>query len=180
MQTIAALGALRQSGLDPRNCVLGISEPTKAGKRNGLREMLEKHQLPLLQHDTGVGGRYSALTNVGLLPAAILGLDIGAIRNGAGNALLPVLDKYEPARVPAAVGAARSVALAESKGRWMSVLMAYSDRLQRFMQCTCSCGPRASARTARGQLRSQRSGRSTSTAKCNCSSPARATNCSTS
>jgi hypothetical protein len=32
MQTIAALGALRQSGLDPRNCVLGISEPTKAGR----------------------------------------------------------------------------------------------------------------------------------------------------
>jgi glucose-6-phosphate isomerase len=132
MQTIAALGALRQSGLDPRNCVLGISEPAKAGKRNGLREMLEKHQVSLLQHDTGVGGRYSALSNVGLLPAAILGLDIGAIRDGAGNALLPVLDNYEPARVPAALGAALSVALAESKGKSMSVLMAYSDRLERF------------------------------------------------
>src|SRR4051794_23553407 len=132
MQTIAALGALRQAGLDPRNCVLGISEPAKAGKRNGLREMLEKHQVPLLQHDTGVGGRYSALTNVGLLPAAILGLDIAAIRKGAGNALLPVLDKYEPARVPSALGAALSVALAESKGKSISVLMAYSDRLERF------------------------------------------------
>jgi glucose-6-phosphate isomerase len=73
--------------------------------------MLEKHQLPLLEHDTGVGGRYSALTNVGLLPAAILGLDIGAIRNGAGNALLPVLDKYARARAccarSGAVGRAR-------------------------------------------------------------------------
>jgi len=132
MQTIAALGALRHAGLDPRNCVLGISEPAKAGKRNGLREMLEKHQVPLLAHDPGVGGRYSALSNVGLLPAAILGLDIGAIRKGASNALLPVLDKYEPARVPSAVGAALSVALAESKGKSISVLMAYSDRLERF------------------------------------------------
>jgi glucose-6-phosphate isomerase len=132
MQTIAALGALRHAGLDPRNCVLGISEPARAGKRNGLREMLEKHQVPLLPHDPGVGGRYSALTNVGLLPAAILELDIGAIRKGASNALLPVLDKYEPARVPSAVGAALSVALAESKGKSISVLMAYSDRLERF------------------------------------------------
>ena len=38
MQTIAALSALKQAGLDPRNAVLGISEPARAGKRNGLRE----------------------------------------------------------------------------------------------------------------------------------------------
>ena len=132
MQTIAALSALKAAGVDPRQAVLGISEPGRAGKRNGLRDMLEKHQVPLLEHDPGVGGRYSALTNVGLLPAAILGLDIAAIRKGAGAALLPVLDKYEPARVPAAVGAALSVALAESKSKTISVLMAYADRLERF------------------------------------------------
>jgi glucose-6-phosphate isomerase len=132
MQTIAALGALKQAALDPRNAVLGISEPAKAGKRNGLRDLLEKHQVALLEHDPGVGGRYSALTNVGLLPAAVLGVDVRAIRKGAGAALIPVLDKYEPARVPAAVGAALSVALAETKGKSLSALMAYSDRLERF------------------------------------------------
>jgi glucose-6-phosphate isomerase len=132
MQTIAALGALKQAGLNPRNAVLGISEPAKAGKRNGLRDLLEKHQVVLLEHDPGVGGRYSALTNVGLLPAAVLGVDVRAIRKGAGAALIPVLDKYEPARVPAAVGAALSVALAETKGKSISALMAYSDRLERF------------------------------------------------
>jgi glucose-6-phosphate isomerase len=132
MQTIAALSALKRAGIDPRGCVLGISEPGKQGKRNGLREMLEKYQVPLLQHDPGVGGRYSALTNVGLLPAAILGLDVAAIRKGASAALLPVLDKHEPARVPAAVGAALAVALSESKGKSISAVMAYSDRLERF------------------------------------------------
>jgi glucose-6-phosphate isomerase len=132
MQTIAALGALRQAGIDPRNAVLGISEPARQGKRNGLREMLEKHQVRLLEHDPGVGGRYSALTNVGLLPAAILGLDIGAIRKGASNALLPVLDKFEPSRVPGALGAALSVAMAEKKGKSISPMMVYSDRLERF------------------------------------------------
>jgi glucose-6-phosphate isomerase len=132
MQTIASLGALKSAGLDPRKCMLGISEPAKSGKRNGLRDLLEKHQVQLLDHDPGVGGRYSALTNVGLLPAAVLGLDVRAIRKGASAALLPVLDKYEPARVPAAVGAALAVALAETKGKSISALMAYSDRLERF------------------------------------------------
>jgi glucose-6-phosphate isomerase len=132
MQTIAVLGALKSAGIDPRACLLGISEPAKSGKRNGLRDLLEKHQVALLPHDPGVGGRYSALTNVGLLPAAVLGLDIEAIRRGAGAALLPVLDKKSPAEVPAAVGAALAVALAEKKGKSISVAMAYADRLERF------------------------------------------------
>ena len=130
MQTIAALTALKQAGLDARNAVLGISEPAREGKRNGLRDLLGKHQAPMLDHDPGVGGRYSALTNVGLLPAAVLGLDIAALRQGAAAALAPVLAKKSAAQVPAALGAALSVALAESKN--ISVLMAYCDRLERF------------------------------------------------
>jgi len=132
MQTIAALSAVKQAGLDPRNGFLGISEPAKEGKRNGLRDLLTKHQVPLLDHDPQVGGRYSAFTNDGLLPAAALGLDIGAVRAGASAALAPVLNKAKPADVPAAVGAALAVSLAESKGKSISVLMAYTDRLERL------------------------------------------------
>jgi glucose-6-phosphate isomerase len=132
MQTIAALSALKLARLDARNAFLGISEPDKAGKRNGLRDLLGKHQVTMLDHDPGVGGRFSALTNVGLLPAAALGLDIAAIRKGAAAALAPVLAKKKAAEVPAALGAALAVALAESKGKSISVLMAYADRLERF------------------------------------------------
>ncbi len=132
MQTIAALSALKAVGLDARNAFFGISEPAKPGKRNGLRDLLGKHQVVMLDHDPGVGGRFSALTNVGLLPAAILGLDIGAIRKGAAAALAPVLAKKKPAEVPAALGAALGVALAESRGKTISVVMAYSDRLERL------------------------------------------------
>jgi len=57
------------------------------------------------------GRRYSVLTNVGLLPAAAVGLDITAIRGGAGVALAPVLASRPPAEVPAAVGAALAVTL---------------------------------------------------------------------
>src|SRR5262249_11360307 len=134
MQTIAALSAVQKEGLGTRipDIFLGISEPAKAGKANGLRGLLGKYRVPFLDHDTGVGGRYSALTNVGLLPAAMLGLDIAAVREGAGLALAPVLAQKPAAQVPAAVGAALSVGLAKSKNKSISVLMAYCDRLQRF------------------------------------------------
>jgi glucose-6-phosphate isomerase len=127
MQTIAALDTVKAARLDPHAHFLGITEPTKPGKSNGLRAMLGAHKIEMMEHDTGVGGRFSVLTNVGLLPAAVCGLDIGAIREGASDALAPVLSGKPPAEVPAAVGAALSVALASTKP--ITVLMAYSDRL---------------------------------------------------
>jgi glucose-6-phosphate isomerase len=42
------------------------------------------------------------------------------------------LNKKTPAEVPAAVGAALNVALAETRQKSISVLMAYADRLERF------------------------------------------------
>lgn len=133
MQTMAVLQAVKAEGLAQRiaDIFLGLTEPAKSGKRNGLRDLLGKYHVPMLEHHTGIGGRYSALTNVGLLPAALLGLDIAAVREGAGLALSPVLAKKKPAEVPAALGAALSVTLAE-KGKNISVLMAYCDRLERF------------------------------------------------
>ena len=130
MQTIAALDALKAKSLDPHDHVLGISEPAKPGKANGLRDLFSAHQIRMMDHDPGVGGRFSVLTNVGLLPAAVCGLDIGAIRAGAADALAPVLGNKSPAEVPAAVGAALAAALAP--GKTISVMMAYADRLERF------------------------------------------------
>src|SRR5262245_44030507 len=134
MQTIAVLSALRDAGLQTRipDIFLGITEPATSGKANGLRDLLGQYHVPMLNHDAGVGGRYTVLTNVGLLPAAMLGLDVAAVRAGAGLALAPVLAKKPAAQVPAAVSAALSVALAEDKGKSISVMMAYCDRLQRF------------------------------------------------
>jgi glucose-6-phosphate isomerase len=136
MQTIAALSAVKAAKLDAHipEIFLGLTEPAKGGKRNGLRDLLAGHKVAMLDHDTGIGGRYSALTNVGLLPAAALGLDIAAIRAGAGASLAPVLAGKSPADVPAAVGAALSIALAESKGKTISVMMAYADRLEKFVK----------------------------------------------
>ena len=130
MQTIAALSALTAGGVAAKDVMLGISEPALK-TANGLRDLLKPFDVPFMEHDTGVGGRYSVLTNVGLVAAAAAGLDVGAVRRGATDALAPVLHKQTPDKVPAAVGAALGVALAE-KGRTVSVVMAYADRLERF------------------------------------------------
>jgi glucose-6-phosphate isomerase len=134
MQTIAALAAVQGAGLAARipALFLGLTEPAKAGKRNGLRALLDRYGVAMLDHDPGVGGRFSVLTNVGLLPAAVLDLDIAALRAGAAAALAPVLERRPPAEVPAAVGAALAVALAESRSKRIAVMMAYADRLERF------------------------------------------------
>jgi glucose-6-phosphate isomerase len=136
MQTIAALTACKQAGLGERipHLFLGITEPAKAGRRNGLRDLLSAHRVEMLEHHTGVGGRFSALTNVGLLPAAILGLDVAAIRAGAAKALTSILDNASPTDVPPAVGAALAISLAQTNGKTISVLMAYADRLERMMR----------------------------------------------
>ena len=134
MQTMAALSACKAAGLQSRigELFLGLSEPVKGGKRNALRDLLEPEGVAFLEHDTGVGGRFSGLTNVGLLPAAILGLDIVALREGAAKALAPVLAKQPAREVPSVLGAALSIALAESKGKTISAVMAYADKLEKF------------------------------------------------
>jgi glucose-6-phosphate isomerase len=132
MQTAAALSAVTAAGLAARigELFVGISEAVKTGKANGLRDLLGT-SVTILEHDPGVGGRYSALTNVGLLPAAVIGLDIKAIRAGAAMALAPVLARCPAAEVPSALGAALNIAAAEA-GKTITVLMPYSDRLERL------------------------------------------------
>lgn len=134
MQTAAAVAACRDAGLidNMPQLFLGLSEPARPGKKNGLRELLGHFGVPFLDHDTGVGGRFSVLTNVGLLPAAVLGLDIAAIREGATAALAPVLQRKLPEEVPAALGAALAVALADTRGKTVSAMMAYADKLEKF------------------------------------------------
>jgi len=103
-----------------------------AGKRNGLRDLLGACKAPFLDHDPRVGGRFSVLTNVGLVPAAVAGLDVAAVRAGAAAALAPVLAGKPPGDIPACVGAALAVTLGATKGKTISVLMAYADRLERL------------------------------------------------
>ncbi len=132
MQTIAVISALQKGGLgdDIPEHFFGLTEP--AGKKpNGLRTLLGAKGCTILDHDPNIGGRFSVLSNVGLLPALVLGLDAAEIRAGARDVLGPVLARRPARDIPPAAGAALSAAAA-SDGRTMRVMVAYADRLERF------------------------------------------------
>jgi glucose-6-phosphate isomerase len=131
LQSIAAITAMRTAGLGDAEIgkrFQGLSEPAIPGKLHPLRALLEPFGVPFLEHHTGVGGRYSVLTNCGLLPAAALGLDIEAFRAGAAKALAPVLAGKSVRETPAALGAALHLAAMRS-GKGIAVLMPYADKL---------------------------------------------------
>ncbi|MDP6474137.1 MAG: glucose-6-phosphate isomerase [Alphaproteobacteria bacterium] len=94
---------------------------------NPLRRIAAELGIAVLDHDPGLGGRFSVFSAVGVLPALIAGLDPGALRSGAGETLDAALSAAEPAAVPSAVGAA--LALAMAKRLSAAVFMPYDDRL---------------------------------------------------
>lgn len=108
--------------------VIAITEPSD----NPLGRLAGRIGCPILDHDPKVGGRFSVLSLVGLLPAMIAGLDVGAVREGAASVLDPVLQASDAGDLPPAVGAALSIGLAKERGIGTTVLMPYCDRLGYF------------------------------------------------
>jgi glucose-6-phosphate isomerase len=133
-QAIAALSAVKAAGLEAQipKLFLGITEPEKPGKANGLRTLFAKFNIPMLEHHTGIGGRFSCLTNVGLMPAIARGLDVRAIRSGAKSVVDALLGSKNAEDFAPAVGAATAVALSKEKGIKTLVMMPYADRLGRL------------------------------------------------
>lgn len=103
---------------------------TSAGA-NPLRVAAEQLNIRVLDHDADIGGRFSILTVVGLLPAALAGLDIGKLRRGAGSVVDELGKANSPASCQPALGAALQYAFIE-KGRNVSVMLPYSELLSGF------------------------------------------------
>ena len=73
----------RKYGTDGANSrVYAITDPLTGG----LRQMAEEHRWETFSIPRSIGGRYSVLTAVGLLPMAVAGIDIMQVMNGAMDA----------------------------------------------------------------------------------------------
>ena len=140
VQALCALQAVRQAGLEaeiPR-LFLGLTEPRHGaagndpGAGNGLRDLCEHFAIPLLDHPIAIGGRFSALSNVGLLPGIARGLDVRALRHGATSVVEAMMAAPGPAQFAPAQGAAMAVGLARDAGIRTQIVMPYADRLARF------------------------------------------------
>lgn len=96
-----------------------------------LREIANREGIAALEVPPSVGGRFSVLTPVGLLPAALVGVDIAGLVAGARRAV----ERAESDTLmqnPAALHAALHWAADAWLGAKIHVLMPYSDRLREF------------------------------------------------
>ncbi len=101
-----------------------------------LRDLAQRETIPSLPVPPKVGGRYSVLTAVGLLPLAVAGLDIQALLAGAGaNAERCVSE--EVTQNPALEMAALFYLLDIHKDKRISIMMPYVDPLQIFVDWYC-------------------------------------------
>lgn len=106
---------------DPSEHFLVITEP----KKSQLRTLAKELEIEILDHDPYIGGRFAALSLVGLLPAQIAGLDVSQVLEGAKS----VLEEGE--NNSAITGAAWTIQN-HRNGQGLSVMMPYIDRLYIF------------------------------------------------
>lgn len=107
-----------------RDHVVITTDPEKGD----LRAIAESERITSFEVPEGVGGRFSVLTPVGLLPAACAGIDIRELLAGAAAmdkrlAVTPVMDN------PAYLFSLYQYLLDREKGKRVTVMMSYSSRL---------------------------------------------------
>jgi len=106
-----------------RERIIATTDRTKGA----LRTIADEEGYRTFEVPDGVGGRFSVLTPVGLLPAAILGIDIRGLLEGAAE-MDKRLAQSELMENPAYLGAVMHV-MSYFEGRKISVMFAYSDQL---------------------------------------------------
>jgi glucose-6-phosphate isomerase len=101
--------------------------------KGALREMAARENIATLEVPPDVGGRFSVLSPVGLLPAALVGIDIEVLLSGARRAVARA-GSDDLLRNPAALYAALHWAADTSLGARIHVMMPYTDRLREFAE----------------------------------------------
>ena len=101
---------------------------TTDARKGDLRAIAETERLKTFPVPDGVGGRFSALTPVGLLPAACAGIDIAGLLSGAAD-MDRSLRQIPCMENPACLYAMYQYLLYRERGKVMSVMMPYSSRL---------------------------------------------------
>jgi glucose-6-phosphate isomerase len=129
-ETLATFLVVRDAMVDA-----GVDWTTRTivttGASGPLRRLADEHDLPALSVPTGVPGRYAALSTVGLVPAAICGLDLDALIDGARSVAENLTGSLFGC--PAYAYGAAAVAL-EREGVRVHVTMPYAEALERYAE----------------------------------------------
>ncbi len=101
--------------------------------RGALREIAARDSIATLDVPQAVGGRFSVLSPVGLLPAALVGIDVAGLLAGARRAVERA-SADDLLRNPAALYGAMHWAADTELGARIHVLMPYTDRLRELAE----------------------------------------------
>ncbi|HYJ80080.1 MAG TPA: glucose-6-phosphate isomerase [Longimicrobiaceae bacterium] len=125
-QYLVVRGRLQQAmGDGYRRHLLFITDPEKGV----LRRIAREEEIAALPIPPNVGGRFSVLSAVGLLPAALVGIDVRALLAGAAD-MARRCDTAELRDNLAGIFAALQYLADTERGAPVHVMMPYSDRLR--------------------------------------------------
>ena len=101
------------------------------GESGPLRELADRHDLPALDVPEGVPGRFSVLSTMGLVPAAIAGIDLDALLAGASAEADRLTGSLFDC--PAYAYGAVATVLAR-RGAVVNAMMPYAEGLETFAE----------------------------------------------
>ncbi len=113
--------------LDVPKQMVFVTDP----KQGALRPLAERLKVPALDIPPSVGGRFSVLTPVGTLPAALIGIDVKSLLAGAGE-MARRCQNQELGTNPAGVYAVLQWLADTQLKKSVAVFMPYSDPLRDF------------------------------------------------
>jgi len=113
--------------LDVTKQMVFVTDP----KQGALRPLAERLKVPALDIPGNIGGRFSVLTPVGTLPAALIGIDVRSLLSGAGE-MAKRCEAAELSKNPAGVYAILQVLADTQLNKRIAVFMPYSDPLRDF------------------------------------------------
>jgi len=116
---------LDKGAKDPKKHICAVTDPSTGT----MRKIVTKQGYAAFNVPPNVGGRFSVLSAVGLLPAALLGMDIDKLLEGAGSI---VKDKYEKVITLSSI-----YMYFMDNGKNINVMMPYSSRLASFSEWFC-------------------------------------------
>ncbi|MEK7085828.1 MAG: glucose-6-phosphate isomerase [Patescibacteria group bacterium] len=112
--------------LDPKKHFIFITDP----KTGILRQLANKEKIPSFDVPTNVGGRFSVLTAVGLLPAALININTDNLIVGARKMRDKFFSTNFSQNLPFQLATVQY--LLGKKGKNINVLMPYSQKLIKF------------------------------------------------
>jgi glucose-6-phosphate isomerase len=118
---------IMSSKLDAATQMVFITDP----RQGALRPLAQRLGVTALDIPPDVGGRFSVLTPVGTLPAALIGIDVKSLLDGAG-AMAKRCDTGDLAGNPAGVYAMLQWLADTRLRKSIAVFMPYSDPLRDF------------------------------------------------